>query len=350
MACWFETFTVSPIRADQHQYWELRELAQAVIGPLKRGLHSFINVSDILCSVNGDIIHPGSQDFYYIRHQIENMKTQLEISEKVAKIELQSMDEQTERMIAHQCHLVEQKKKMESKLMKLKKQLESNKSSLQNYREALDRERRNLRSAEDTVDQMRQKRDEAETMRNVGIGIMFIPIIGLLPGAVIALASEENRVQASNAVYRAKEEVESCESQVRSYSNKVSDLESQICKAQRDIQEADHQIEKMQTQQQDLSMRRRVVADIQAKLRQAVNRLAKLCLVGNVAEVQTQYLIQLEPLIKVMENMTEALHQITGDELLHTRGIQRLILAMRKNHSRLKELTHTSMSSDEDYY
>lgn len=153
-----------------------------MIGPLKNGLHSFNNISEMLLSIDADIVLPGCPTFRDVRSEIENMKQQMEESEQIATKELQCVDEETEHLTAEQSLLAEQKKQRESELERLKTQLESYRSSLKSYTEALEAERRNLRSAEDTLDDMRRKRDEAEAVRNAGIGIMFIPIVGWIAG------------------------------------------------------------------------------------------------------------------------------------------------------------------------
>ena len=161
---------------------ELRELARAVVGPLKSGLHSLNNVLDMLLSVNADIVLPGCQTFNDIRHQIENMKQQMKKSELVAGEELQRLDGETVRLMAEQSDLANQRKQSESELEKCKTQLESHRSSLKSYIQALDTEYLALESAEDTLDHQRRRRDKAKTARNVGIGLMFIPIVGTIAG------------------------------------------------------------------------------------------------------------------------------------------------------------------------
>lgn len=64
----------------------------------------------------------------------------------------------------------------------LQEQLSSYSSALQRYRNALHTERRNLQAAEETLDMMRETSDEAETMRNVGLGLLAIPVIGWIAG------------------------------------------------------------------------------------------------------------------------------------------------------------------------
>ncbi|XP_071339680.1 myosin-11-like isoform X2 [Trachinotus anak] len=334
----------------EQQSWELRKVAHAVIGPLKSGLQSYNSVLEMLLSIKADIVLPGSQAFCDIRGQIENMRQQMEVSELVAREELQHLDEQTERLTAEQSNLAGQKRRRECELNDLNIKLESHRSSLRSYTEALETERRNLRSAEGTLSDMRAKRDEAERVRNAGIGIMFIPIVGWIAGSIMVGVGQTDMDQASDAVDRAKQEVECCESQVSSYSHKVSEYNSSICRAQRDIQEVDNKIHETEAKLRNLSGKRWNVAALQDKMRRAVHQLGLLCGVGSVAELQTRHLILLSPVIKVIEEMTAALGHMTGDQLLHTEGIKSLMWDMRMNHDKLKELADTKKSSDDDYY
>ncbi|RVE64415.1 hypothetical protein OJAV_G00125540 [Oryzias javanicus] len=157
---------------------------------LMRGLRSLNSLSEMLLSTNADIILPGCQTFDDIRQEIEEMKQHLEESEQIAVRELQHLDQETESLTAEQSHLENQKKRREGELENLKLQLDSYRSSLKTYNEALRTEKNNLQSAERTLRDMRRKRDEAEKMRNVGIGLMFIPIIGLIPGAVLTAVGQ----------------------------------------------------------------------------------------------------------------------------------------------------------------
>ena len=87
-----------------------------MIEPLKSGLHSFNIVSDMLLSVNADIVLPGCRTFNKIRQEIKNMKQQMEKSELVAGNELQRLDWETERLTAEQSHLGNQRKQREGEL------------------------------------------------------------------------------------------------------------------------------------------------------------------------------------------------------------------------------------------
>ena len=161
---------------------KLKALAQAVIVPLKSGLQSFNQVSEILLRHGEDTILPHGQTFHDIRVRIVNAKQQLERSESIAACELAALDRQTELLTAEQGQLATQKKQKELELDQLWTQLRSNKSTLDNLRDVLSARRRNLDAAEETLGSMRRRQHEAEVKRDVGIGLLFVPIVGLIAG------------------------------------------------------------------------------------------------------------------------------------------------------------------------
>lgn len=155
---------------------------------------------------------------------------------------------------------------------------------------------------------------------------------------------------ASEFAEKAYAEVMNSESEVRSFTKKVSDYQSTILQAEREIQQADSKIHKMKGQLKNLSFRREVVADIQAKTRRVVHQLGSLSVVGNAAEVQTRFLIQLEPMMKVMEEMTSALGRITDGKMQHTVGMKRLMWEMKTNQKKLQEKAMTEDNTYNMYY
>ncbi|XP_023806805.1 uncharacterized protein LOC101163858 isoform X2 [Oryzias latipes] len=330
---------------------DLNSLALRKSGPLLRGLQSLNKLSEMLLSMNSDIVLPGCQTFDNIRQEIQDMKQHLEESEQIAVGELQPLDEEIESLTAEQSSLEEQRKRREGELKDLTLELESLRSSLQSYNEALRTEKRNLQSAETTLCNMRRKRDEAETIRNVGVGLLLIPIVGLIPGAVMAIVGQIDVDSASKRVDIARSEIERCESQITSYSNQVSRYEGLTSQAQTDIQEANRRIRETRLKLQSVSVTRSTVADFQSKTRRAVHQLGLLCGVGSVAELQTRRLILLEPVLNVMEEMIVALGLVNRDDLLHSKNMERIMWDMRNNQMRLKDkIALCGNHSNEDYY
>uniref|UniRef100_A0A8C8DYK6 Uncharacterized protein n=1 Tax=Oryzias sinensis TaxID=183150 RepID=A0A8C8DYK6_9TELE len=281
--------------------------------------------------------------------EIQDMKQHLEESEQIAVGELQPLDEEIESLTAEQSSLEEQKKRREGELKDLTLELGSLRSSLQSYNEALRTEKRNLQSAETTLCNMRRKRDEAETIRNVGVGLLLIPIVGLIPGKKFNM--EYFSLITSKRVDIARSEIERCESQITSYSNQVSRYQGLISQAQTDIQEANRRIRETRLKLQSVSVTRSTVADFQSKTRRAVHQLGLLCGVGSVAELQTRHLILLEPVLNVMEEMIVALGLVNRDDLLHSKNMERIMWDMTNNQRRLKDKRGLCGNhSNEDYY
>ncbi|KAG7243816.1 hypothetical protein INR49_007417 [Caranx melampygus] len=101
---------------------------------------------------------------------------------------------------------------------------------------------------------MRAKRDEAQRIRDIGIGLWFIPFAGWIAGAVMVGVGQVDMDWASEAADTARQEVANCESQ-------------------RDITAADNKIHETDAKLRDMSVKRGVVADIQDKMRRAVTHL-----------------------------------------------------------------------------
>nr|XP_043892883.1 uncharacterized protein LOC122776417 isoform X2 [Solea senegalensis] len=330
---------------EQQHLQQLKQVAQDVIRPLMKGLHSFNHVSEmLLCIEPGVILRPESQCFHDIRQQIEKMNEKLQESQSIANTERRRIDGETEHLTAELSHLANQKSQTMSRLNDLKMTLNSHRSNLESYRASLELEKRNLQSAKNTRDNMRRRRDAAETTSAVGAGLFVIPIIGWIAGGIMLGVSAAEWNETNAAVDRATEEVDRCESQVDEYTDKVSEYSSRICQAECDITMADNKIHEIEANLRAVSVKREFVADVQEKIRHAVHQLGQLCVVGSVAEVQTRYMIVLEPVIQVFEEMTTALSRITGDELLHTEGIHSLMCDMKEKQGKLKQLVDSKRS------
>ncbi|XP_028828964.1 uncharacterized protein LOC114786195 [Denticeps clupeoides] len=338
MQRWHPCLNPQPWRLVGQPYLELRELANNLFGLLKNGLQAFNNVSDMLLSVKADIVPAGSWIFNDIRQQIVNMKEWMEKAEGEVSRELRKLDVETERLTAEQRDIEEQKKQREGEIETFKITLLSHKNSLEQYTQALETERRNLKTAKDTLEDMRQKRDHAQTVRDVGIGLFAIPIVGWIAGAVMVGVGQTDMDRASDAVEEAAKEVHKCHCQVSLYTNNVSEYESLIHEARLDILRAETRILELKVKLDSVSLKRGMVADIQAKVRKADHQVGVLCGVGSCVELQTRHLILLEPVMKVMEEMISALGRITGEDLLNGEGLTGLMSHMKMNHEKFKQL------------
>lgn len=156
--------------------------------------------------------------------------------------------------------------------------------------------------------------------------------------------------QASTAIRAARGEVEQCEAQVRLYRDKMSECQSQMSGVKCKIQEADDNIYRAAAELRALSGRREAVAVVQVKMRSVVHHLGVLSGVGSVAELHTRRQVLVEPVVKVMEEMTTALGRITGEQLLNTEGVRALVERMKSNQQQLQQLVGAAHRTNLDYY
>lgn len=161
---------------------QLKDLVQAVSGPLTNGLCSFHKVSEMLLSVDGDIIQPESQVYHDIRKLIQDVNDQMEKSQQIASSRLQDVDRETERLTVDLLSFTNLKTQRESELKNMEKQLQTHEFSLQLYRQALETEKGYLKEAEEKRDEMMRRKQGGEVMTGVGGGLLVIPIFGWIIG------------------------------------------------------------------------------------------------------------------------------------------------------------------------
>ncbi|KAF5890088.1 cancer-associated 1 protein-like isoform X2, partial [Clarias magur] len=131
--------------------------------------------------------------------------------------------------------------------------------------------------------------------------------------------------QAGRAVSMAKEEVKKSETEVNKYGSKVPEYESKISQIKCDISQKDEKLK--QTREGIGKAKKQIasVAEFQKKARSAIQLLGVLSGRANAAELQTRRFILQEPVVKVMDDVMKATEQITGNELLNSNDMPRLI-------------------------
>ncbi|XP_036067050.1 uncharacterized protein LOC118598462 [Oryzias melastigma] len=316
---------------------------RASIEPLENGLRSLSLLSEMLLHVDADAVFPGGPIFDGFRRAIQEMEKHFKESEHIATVELHRLDEETERLTADQSDLEKKKKEQDAKLGDLKMCLDSYESSLKSYSEARETEQRNLNSAEETLKKLEGNKNYAQTIRDVGIGLLAIPFFGWISGGIMVGVGQTDL----NTAHKARQEVEKCDSQVKVYSQNVSDCKESIAKTQAEIKEVSSRISEMEAELKAVTVERETVADIQSQTRKAVHHLGLLSGVGNAAELQSRNHILMETTMKVMNELTPVLTQITGSALLPSEGLKSIMEDMNTNQRKLKA---NLSDGDENYY
>ncbi|KAL2091997.1 hypothetical protein ACEWY4_011795 [Coilia grayii] len=260
---------------------------------------------------------------------------------------LKKLDESTEDLTAKQYEYGRQREQKLLILNNLNDKLKAERQCLANSKEALENARKHLQINEDTLERQRRRENTAATVTRVGIGVTIIPIVGWVAGPAMAIGGLLELDEAEKAIKVAKEEVGRSESQVNTYSAKVSDYQSQIPKSELDINQRDEELRRIREKLSNVQLQRVALAEFQKKMRKVAHLLGLLSGRANVLEVQTRTFISLEPVMRVMVELVKLAVDIPRNQILSDRNVMSLVDAMRENNNRLLALCASMSQSSE---
>ncbi|XP_036374388.1 uncharacterized protein LOC118770730 [Megalops cyprinoides] len=187
-------------------------------------------------------------------------------------------------------------------------------TTLETYRQSLADAQRNAESARNNLNGLRRKQQESEAVRNAGIGIMFIPIIGTIIGAVMVGVSQTDLDNAKWAAERAENELRNWQGQVNSYDTKLREKQWQKQQRKSEIEYCQQTLGQIEWSLQDVNQQRTIIARVQEKLRSAVNILGTLAGRASVAETQTRRIVLLAPVVNILGEIIKLTLQIAGNK------------------------------------
>ncbi|KAK3525093.1 hypothetical protein QTP86_015268 [Hemibagrus guttatus] len=320
----------------------MKNTAEAVILPLKGGISSLNEVYQALIEADVDPITGKCSNYDYIRQQIVQAHQLLEQSEQAASSGLRSLDQNLERLVQDEGKHEREMNELKQTLDNLRTEQESNESLLRESQGALDLARTHLDSAKQTLQDQEKRKRDAEIVTGVGAGLLAIPVIGWIAGSAMMIGGAVELDQANKAVQVAQDEVRKSENEMRKYERKVSDYRSKISQTERELSQKDDEMKQTHEVMQIVKKLKDSVAKFQEKVRSAVNLLGVLSGRISVAEHQTRRFILQEPVLKVMEDVMKAIEQITGNELLYSNDLPRLISQMKENNRQLAAICAAS--------
>ncbi|KAK3505730.1 hypothetical protein QTP70_020447 [Hemibagrus guttatus] len=313
----------------------LKNTAEVIILPLKDGISSLNEVYQALIEADVDPITGKCSNYDYIRQQIVQAHQLLEQSEQAASSGLRSLDQNLERLVQDEGKLNWEMNELKQTLENLRTEQESNEKLLRESQGALELTRGNLNSAKQTLQDQEKRKRDAEIVTGVGAGLFLIPVIGWIAGSAMIIGGAVELDQANRAVEVAQDEVGKSENEVRNYEYKVSDYKSKISQTEHGLSQKNYELNQTREETQRVRKLIESVAKFQEKVRSAVNLLGVLSGRVSVAEHQTRRFILQEPVMKVMEDVMKAIEQITGNELLCSNDLPRLISQMKENNRQL---------------
>ncbi|KAI1883872.1 hypothetical protein AGOR_G00236510 [Albula goreensis] len=323
-----------------------QDFLQAVIPSLKDGIENFKVLASIL-------LKDSSPDIQNVQQVILKGKQSLEQSEAAASKELSKVDEYTLSLTVRKGELDKEKGTKEADLANLKTHMKFIYDSLENYKIALQDAKHTLSSNQKNLEYIQRKKAEDEAVRNAGIGVMFIPIIGPIIGGVMIGVSQTDLDNAAWAEQEARKEVARCEAEAFRYSRLLKEKHEQKEWERQEINKCNETLQQIDRSLTEVAKQRSNIARMQEKMRSAVNILGTLAGRAKVAETQTRYIVALVPVIHILGEIMKLLLEITGKEkyqLLNDPHVQAIIESLQDISKKLSAVDHSESLSAMQFY
>ncbi|KAG5846171.1 hypothetical protein ANANG_G00146980 [Anguilla anguilla] len=279
------------------------EFIRTVIPHLRNGIENFKALADILLEYD-------ESKNQAIQQVIRKGKASLDQADAAASAELSKVNEYTESLTAQKRQLSYEQSYKQTDLENLKSESQYIADCLESNRQALDTAQWSLNSARDTLDELERKQRESQTVRDVGIGIMFIPIIGTIAGAIMVAVSQEELNRAQWAASEAWQEVENCEWAVYNYSSRLEEMKRRRKEKKEEMEECRRAIRQIERSLAQVSEQRNGMLRVQEKIRIAVNALGTLAGRAAVARTLTERVICLPPIVNVLGEIVKLTLQL----------------------------------------
>ncbi|XP_056331766.1 uncharacterized protein LOC130243573 [Danio aesculapii] len=324
---------------------------ETVVEPLNDGIISICYVCKHLLEAQVDPNTGMCFNYGQIRRHIEHAEQYITRSEKTIKVKLQNLDEHMEQLIKEKGNAEQQRRQKHQTKNELHIEKDSAEESLDNSREALEQAKKNVASAKKEIEREKLSMIKGGVVAVTGVGVTLIPVAGWVLGPMIVYDGLSTIGDAIMAMKEAEDDLEENESRVGKYRRKVSDYQSMISKIESEIEETDELLDKIQSEIEEVKQHLDYTADIQEMVRKAVNLLSVVSGRVTALERQTRRFILWEPVIKVMEEVMEAVTNVVENRLLYSHGVAALMRTLRENVGELLALCSSPKHSEyEEYY
>ncbi|XP_061108170.1 uncharacterized protein LOC133135293 [Conger conger] len=257
---------------------------------------------------------------------------------------------------------------------------------METFRKSLDDARRARDSAQGTLRHLENKRKESQAVRDAGIGIMFIPIIGTIIGAIMVGVSQQELDDAQSSLKTAEQELQKSEASVQNYDRMLEEKKRQRTQKKDEIAQCSSTIEQIKQSLAQVYTQRTNIARAQEKLRNAlymlstlagrasvattltlrtnitrvpkilrrgINMLNTLAGRASVATTHTQQVICLPPVVNILGEIIELMLQMQGDrryELLSDPQVKAAILSLQELHQKVSAIDDEQTLNEIQFY
>ncbi|XP_056331460.1 uncharacterized protein si:dkey-85k15.6 [Danio aesculapii] len=324
---------------------------ETVVEPLNDGIICICYICKHLLDAQVDPNTGMCSNYRQIRRHIEHAEQYIARSEKTIKVKLQNLDECMEQLIKEKGNAEQQRRQKHQTKNELHIEKDSAEESLENSREALEQAKKNVASDKKEIEREKLSMIKGGVVAVIAPYVSVIPIVGWFAGPDMMTDGIFTMAYAYKAMKEAEDDLEENESRVGKYRRKVSDYQSKISKIESEIEETDELLDKIQCEIEEVKQHLDYTADIQEMVRKAVNLLSVVSGRVTALERQTRRFILWEPVIKVMEEVMEAVTNVADNRLLYNHGVGGLMRILLENVGELLALCSSPPHfEDEDFY
>ncbi|XP_039609860.1 uncharacterized protein LOC120529790 [Polypterus senegalus] len=328
-------------QADDYKQKFLAEINDS----FKNGICKILQLARDLQAIDSNHME---NDSWKIRKSILDAEKTLSQSEMSAMGQLEKLDDKCENLICEKKRLETEEKEKREELFSTQKKLQHLEEMLKSTKESLDQANRNLTSAQKNVESARRTAREQQTVRDVGIGIMFIPIVGLIAGSIMVGVGHTAMENADNAARLAQENVNIWKSAVTRHEANIWHYKRKINMQKTDIDLISERLQDISCELKSLSQVRLEMGEVQEKLKDATFHLCTLAGKIQAAEMQTRIVIFFDPVINILHDITQYLCNQKNLELFQSH-VEPMIKELREENTRLKAICD-SVSESNDFY
>ncbi|XP_066472105.1 uncharacterized protein [Tiliqua scincoides] len=285
-----------------------------------------------------------------VQRHTERASQEMQAALGVANGELRNIDNQSVKLVAEKKKKEGEKNAKNQHLSCLRNQLASYRSSESSSRNMLEAAQRHLEEMNRQVAAKRREVEQNEIIRNVGIGLMFIPIVGIIAGSVMVGCGQVALDAAEKAKREAEEAVQRHREEVSRYAAETSRLSSLIWNAEMDITNTQYRIILITSEQHSLASRQAEIIRVQDTLRKCVNFLSLLAGKVSVADDLSRDILIYEDLEHVLEDILQHVFPLMGQGnegvmALSSAEIRGLIGKLKSAQESLRALPYTEASN-----
>ncbi|XP_039373206.1 GRB10-interacting GYF protein 2-like [Mauremys reevesii] len=288
-----------------------------------------------------------------IRERIEAASREMSAAEEELGRRLETVDSRTEELVVKKKSLQDEQEEKKENLKCLRIQLDSCHRSEREAREMLDGANRHLREMQAELQRRRADADSNRVIRDIGIGLMFIPLLGTIAGSIMVGCGQVALDAAEKAAREAQEAVNRHRNEASSYLAEVSRYEEQERQVEAEITANEQQLAQIDADLQALAVLQGEIVTLQDGLRKCttlVNGLAgKVC----VAKRLTEDLVIYEELANILGEVVQQVLPLmspggeAGTRFLAAGELQGLIEKLESGGSSLRALADTEAAAIE---